>query len=159
MGCSSRMRFGALLFLGLINELHSFYAVAFQAMINNVSGKDYHCRHLHACVGGCEEETTASFEHLTDQFDVHMGEIIEEDFQTVENDVLRSDAEFSEFCNIPNIQKAHIRQRFLSLQPSKVATQLKLTSATKTRTYLVDDTFTNIGNVFAQSGDKTRVIW
>lgn len=126
MGCSSRMRFGALLFLGLINELHSFYVAAFQAIINNISEKEYHCGHLHACIGGGEEETTTSFKHLTDQFDVYMGEIIEEDFQTMENDVLRSDAEFSEFCNIPNIQKAHIGQGFLPLQSSKIATQLKL---------------------------------
>src|SRR3981189_2695007 len=84
----------------------------------------YHCGHLDVCIWRGEQKTTASFEHLTYQFDIRMRKIIEKDFQTMEYDMLRSNAEFSKFSNISNIQKPHIRQRFLPLQSSKITTQL-----------------------------------
>lgn len=42
----------------------------------------------------------------------------------MKHDMLRRDAEFGQFSNISNIQKPHIRQRFLPLQSSEITTQL-----------------------------------
>jgi hypothetical protein len=55
-----------------------------------------------------------------------VGEVIEEDFETVEDDVLRGDTEFGEFGDVSNIQEAHVCQRLLALQSSEVIAQLKL---------------------------------
>lgn len=62
-----------------------------------------------------------------------MGEVIEEDFETVEYDVLRGDAEFREFSNISYVQEPHIRQGLFPLQSSEIATQLQLTSPLEAR--------------------------
>ncbi len=62
-----------------------------------------------------------------------MREVIKEDFETVEYDVLRSDAEFSEFGDISNVQEPHVRQCLFPLQSSEIATQLQLTSPLETR--------------------------
>ena len=92
--------------------------------MNKSRGGKYHCGHLSGCVWRGVEETATSFEHLSDELDVGVGEIFEEDFETMEDDVLRSNAEFCEFGDVSNVQESRICKCLLPLQTTEIVTQL-----------------------------------
>ena|ERR1700694_1243075 len=84
----------------------------------------YHSRHLSSGIWRGKEEATTAFEKLTDKLDINVREIIQEDFETMEHNVMRCNAKLCEFCDIPNIQISCVRKCLLLLESAKVATQL-----------------------------------